>query len=243
MSVLRHIPNLITSCNLACGVLGIILALEGELVLGAYMIFAGALFDFFDGFAARMLKVHSEIGKQLDSLADMVTFGVLPGILVYTVVDLRLEALALNDLQWLKYVAFIIPVLSAIRLAKFNLDTRQSEGFIGLPTPANAIFWSGFFLSFAGAPPEQIPAWLVHPYLILCIAVVFSLLLVAEIPMFSLKFKSFGFNENRIRFIFLGICALMIVGGLLIKMPFISVPIIILLYILIANVNNAFRKQ
>lgn len=145
MTIKKHIPNAITCCNLLCGCLAIVQAFEGNLVYSAYLVGLAAIFDFFDGFAARMLKVSSPIGKDLDSLADMVTFGVVPGIVMYKLIlktiffqdDLSLPS---DHLYYLSYSAFLIPVFSAIRLAKFNNDVRQSDSFIGLPTPANAIF-------------------------------------------------------------------------------------------------------
>src|SRR5687767_11262435 len=153
----KSIPNFITCLNLLCGCIGIVFAFEGNLIWSAYMVGIAAVLDFLDGFAARMLKVYSDMGKQLDSLADMVTFGMLPGVVMYHLIYFSLEngsvSLDLSDSRlpgqhltvnpytaYLPYFAFLIPVFSAIRLARFNLDSRQSDSFIGLPTPANAIF-------------------------------------------------------------------------------------------------------
>ncbi len=145
MNIKKHIPNAITCCNLLCGCLALVQAFEGNLVYAAYLVGMGAIFDFFDGFAARMLKVSSPIGKDLDSLTDMVTFGVVPGIVMYKLILKTVFfqdgiSQASGNLYYLSYTAFLIPIFSAIRLAKFNNDARQSDSFIGLPTPANAIF-------------------------------------------------------------------------------------------------------
>ena len=134
-AIKRNVPNLITLGNLTCGLLSIVLAFEGKLEVAAAFIFFGSILDFFDGFASRLLNVSSEIGKQLDSMADMVTFGVAPGIIIY-----KLISESNNHYEFLVYAAFILPIFSAIRLAKFNIDSRQTSSFIGLPVPAAAIF-------------------------------------------------------------------------------------------------------
>lgn len=144
MYIKKNIPNAITCCNLLCGCLAIIQATNGNLLWAAYLVGMAAVFDFFDGFAARLLKVSSPIGKDLDSLADMVTFGVVPGIVMFKMIrlGLRLDKEGFDLIEenpWITYIVFMIPIFSALRLAKFNHDTRQTEAFIGLPTPANAI--------------------------------------------------------------------------------------------------------
>src|SRR6201992_858548 len=140
--VKKHVPNAITCANLFSGCIGIVLAFKGELIGASYAIFLSAIFDFFDGLASRVLKSFSGIGKDLDSLADMVSFGVLPAVIMY---QLFLEAHQIDKVSsWLNFAAFLIPVFSALRLAKFNVDTRQAENFIGLPTPANAILIASF---------------------------------------------------------------------------------------------------
>jgi len=216
-----HIPNIITLLNLICGCVGIVLAFSGELFIAAYLIWGAAIFDFFDGFAARLLKVKSSIGKELDSLADMVSFGVLPSVIMYILIEER------TDNTFLPYLAFLIAAFSALRLAKFNIDERQAESFIGLPTPANAFFMSAipFILDknfivindFLGA----------EGLIVICI--IFSILLVSNISLFSLKFKGIAWQNNAIRYIFVAIS-----GVLLLFLDVKAIPLIILLYLVLS---------
>ena len=252
VGITKHIPNFLTLCNLACGALGIIFIFEDHLLWAAAMVFVGAVFDFFDGFSARLLKVSNELGKQLDSMADMATFGVLPGILAY---KLLMITTSLGDAttgfyQYLPYIAVLIPVFSGLRLAKFNIDTRQSDSFIGLPTPANALFWSAatfiilplYMQCLELAPMTTFKSISLNPLLIASCVLLLSLLLVAELPLIALKFKNFGFADNKVRYIFIGLAILTIIGGLLIKNVFVSIPIILLLYLIISIVNNLISK-
>lgn len=196
----RHIPNAITCCNLLSGCVATMYAFEGMYPFAFAFIIAGAVFDFFDGLTARALKVSSPIGKELDSLADVITFGFAPSAMAYS--WLRECADAHLDM----FVAFIIPfaaflmaAFSALRLAKFNVDERQTSSFIGLPTPANALFWGSLVIG----SHDIVVA---HPYgwvLVLLLIGLFSWLLVAEIPMFSLKFKNLTWESNRTVYIFL----------------------------------------
>ena len=227
MNIIKHIPNTLTSCNLICGCIGIVAVFNGNLLLAPYLIWLAAIFDFFDGFAARMLKVSSPIGGELDSLADNVTFGLLPASIVYAM----LQETGLPE--WVPYLAFVIAVFSALRLAKFNVDTRQAEHFIGLPTPANALFFSSFplILDYSSLPLSFIAA----PWFLLTTAFVFSFLLVAELPLFALKFKSFRWQDNKFKYIFLIVSVLLII-----LFRFVAIPLIILLYILVSLFN---RKQ
>lgn len=268
MSVAKHIPNFITLCNLFCGCMSVVYASEGNFVWSAYFIFIATIFDFGDGLAARALKVQSEVGKQLDSLADMVTFGFAPGFLVFSLLFWFERDLANADFNTgfillsrspLSYLPFCIPVFSALRLAKFNVDENQSTEFIGLATPANALFFGGLVLalfsyyeSLSASIADQLVSWEdVHPierteriyYYFLGLSVAMSLVLVAPIRMFSFKFKNMSWSGNEVRYIFIGIALLAIVGGLLIKNVFASVPIIILLYLITSMVNNLFRKD
>ncbi|MBX3163764.1 MAG: CDP-diacylglycerol--serine O-phosphatidyltransferase [Bacteroidetes bacterium] len=216
----KHIPNIITLGNLFCGCLAIVKIFEGDLIRAAYLVGIALICDFFDGFAARLLKVTSPIGKDLDSLADMVTFGVVPGLVMFH----------LNSS--LSYFAFIIPIFSAIRLAKFNNDTRQTSSFIGLPTPANAALICSLPLA-AGENYAQLDSWAYIP-----IVLIGSLLLVAEIPLFALKFKNFAWADNKIKYIFLVLCLV-----LLVALKFAAIPLIIILYILLSIVNNIFLNK
>ena len=211
----RHVPNFLTCCNLLCGCLGIVFALEGRSVPAAYFVWIACVFDFLDGFAARMLKVGSPIGKELDSLADMVSFGLLPSIVAYKML------IAAGAPSYVPYLAFSIAVFSALRLAIFNLDERQSDSFRGLPTPANALLITALPLltgSLAG---------LLQSYWVLVAITLFSsYLLVSGIELFALKFKNFSWADNKIRFTFLSLSVL-----LLALLQLAAIPVIILLYI------------
>ena len=254
----RHIPNIITLGNLTCGILSIIQASQGNFEWSAYFIFLGLFLDFFDGFFARILKVDGEIGKQLDSLADMVTFGVAPGLLVFY---FSMMVLQFNTfitpcatdtcrllVKYLPYFSFSIPLLSAIRLAKFNVSTNQTNQFIGLPTPANAILVSSLILitlrniDFSDPIVQlgEISTDLILGLLATCF--ISSLLLNIKTPLIALKFKTFGWKGNEARFVLLGISLLVILGSLLISNIFVAVPIIILLYLIISVINN-FTKR
>lgn len=215
-------------------------AFEGNLVWAAYLVGIAAVFDFLDGFAARMLKVSSPIGKDLDSLADMVTFGVVPGAVMFMMifkVNLNSFFIALPSIAYAPlgcYSAFLIPIFSAIRLAKFNNDTRQSDSFIGVPTPANAIF----ICSLALVANEKSIGAILNPTILILISCVLSLLLVAPLPLFSLKFKSFDWKKNEIRYTFLALSLI-----LLLSLQFVGIPLIIILYIVISIINNLLLKQ
>lgn len=251
-----NLPNLFTAANLISGCLAIILAFAGRIDLAPFAIFAGALFDFFDGFIARKMKIQSEMGKQLDSLADMVTFGVAPGMIVFLMLieinmhfysgnPLRgwINAVAGGDLERLyPLIALLIPFFSLFRLAKFNLDTRQTESFIGLPTPASTLFFMSFpLVAFYGARDSEImnavSDFMFHPITICVFIIAISLLLVSEIPLFSLKFKSFGIKGNEIRYSFL-----------LISLTFIiifkawALALIVFLYLVLSILENYVLK-
>lgn len=199
----KHIPNAITCCNLISGCIAISLAFAGEHPLAMAFIIIGAIFDFFDGMSARLLHVSSDIGKELDSLADVVTFGVAPATMVYTqLYDMSYPSGLEATRCWLPYVAFVIAAFSALRLAKFNLDTRQSTSFIGLPTPANALFWSSLIVG-GGSRIEHL-SWGLP--LILALICVSCWILISEIPMFALKFKQWGWHGNEVKYIFLLTC-------------------------------------
>ena len=205
MKIVKHIPNTITSMNLLCGVLGVICTFNGQLDVAFILMLSAAVCDFCDGLAARALKAYSELGKQLDSLADMVSFGTLPALLLH-----RLMLVTQGETIWC-YAPLIIAVFSALRLAKFNIDTRQTSTFIGLPTPANALFWSSLIAGGGDWLNSLNAGWL----LLIMLIALFSYFLVCEIPMFSLKFKNFSWKSNRIRYIFLLCCLPMLLLGFL----------------------------
>lgn len=193
----KHIPNTITCLNLISGCIATYWAFQGNYELALLFIVAGAVFDFFDGMAARLLGVSSPIGKELDSLADVVTFGVAPSAMVFSF----LSSFHIH-LPFVPFLAFVIAAFSALRLAKFNLDERQTMGFIGLPTPANALFWASLIVG-CGDWLHTLP----HSAGIILLMVFISCwLLVSEIPMFALKFKQWGWSGNEIRYLFLLSC-------------------------------------
>lgn len=283
---LFSIPNIITLLNLLCGCLAIVFAFDGNLVMSAYLVGIAAVLDFLDGFVARALKQFSPIGKDLDSLADMVTFGVVPGVVMFVMLKHAMLVYAWpSDIyngmpnqfgtlwklgnaeasrSWVKfvpYIAFLIPLFSALRLAKFNNDTRQSDSFIGVPTPANSILIcslplianyrygifgaedyfglgnNGGFLSNQVVWPS--PEWIrIIPWFLIGVTLLMSYLLISEIPLFALKVKGFGWKENKIRYIFLAISLVMIV-----LLKFIALPLIIVLYVLMSVVNNMVKKR
>ncbi|MGI4728208.1 MAG: CDP-diacylglycerol--serine O-phosphatidyltransferase [Janthinobacterium lividum] len=223
----KHIPNAITCTHLFSGCAGIVFAFHGKLDFAAYAVFMAAFFDFLDGMAARLLKVHSEIGKQLDSLADMVSFGVLPSVIVFQLFQLPDSA---SNNFWI-YSAFFIAVFSALRLAKFNVDTRQSNSFIGLPTPASAMLSASFPLILI-QQNNFFSGLILNKWFLIIYIIINCWLLVAELPLLSLKFKNLTFAENSFRYILLifGIISLLI-------FKFAAIPLIILFYIILSIVQ------
>ena len=225
----KQIPNLITLCNLLCGVFSCIFAYEETLHIAAFFICLGIFFDFFDGMAARLLGVASPIGKELDSLADVVTSGVAPGMILYVILD------QISEWIWLRYLALLIPLFAAYRLAKFNLDTRQSHSFLGLPVPANALIWVGIAL-FCALPQTNDYIFSDEHTILAIVLVIVSLctdiMMISEIPMFSLKvnFKDMSWKTNRIQYIFLIICAIIIVA----TRQWYSISLIIIWYIILS---------
>lgn len=274
----RNIPNLLTLCNLLCGCIAIVFAFEGNLTWSAYLVGVACVFDFLDGLAARVLKVHSEIGKQLDSLADMVSFGVVPGVVMFQMIKSAVAYEHTSNLQFdslldlgnlltqaeppvfiLPFIAFLIPVFSSLRLAKFNIDTRQSDSFIGVPTPANALFIVSLALivplfnrslglssladllngglGMDSSGKEEI-SWLAHPYFLAGLTLISSISLIAPIPLFALKFKNFSWGDNKLRYIFLALAA-----ALLIVFQYAGIPLIIILYIVLSIINNITTRS
>lgn len=202
MGIKKHIPNTITCCNLVSGCIATTFAFAGNPKMAMFWIIMGAVFDFFDGMVARLLKVSSPIGKELDSLADDVTFGVAPSAIVFSEL-FTLQYPVLQGLQtYIPYCAFLIAAFSALRLAKFNLDDRQTTSFIGLPTPANALFWGSFIIG--GHTFIESFRWGVP--LILIMICLSCYLLVAEFPMFALKFKKWSWKGNEVKYIFILSC-------------------------------------
>jgi CDP-diacylglycerol--serine O-phosphatidyltransferase len=268
-----NIPNLFTAANLLSGVFAIILIFAGRIDLAPFAIFLGALFDFFDGFLARKLKVSSEMGKQLDSLADMVTFGIAPGLLMMVVIivtiyidgpfyDMNFQSYVRFQVQnwenavfygvpnnmdesikYLPFAALFIPFMSMFRLAKFNLDTRQTDKFIGVPTPMNTLFFTFFPLILwteyeTWKFDEGIFGYVFNSYFLVGLIILMSLLLVAELPLFALKFKHFKWKGNEIRFIFL-LTSVILIAVLLAW----SIPIIVFLQLILSVIDNKYSKK
>jgi len=233
--VKKHVPNAITCANLFSGCVGIVFAFQQNLIVAAYAVLLAAIFDFFDGFASRVLKEFSGIGKDLDSLADMVSFGVLPSVILY---ELFLQAPQIDKVSiYLNFIAFLIPVFSALRLAKFNTDSRQAEIFIGLPTPANGMLIGSFPLIIEQDP--KLTPYILNPYGLTAFAIVMCALLVAEMPLMSLKFKNRDFNKNIYRYLLLLFSAILILF-----FKFAAVPVIIFIYVALSVIqfkiaNNA----
>ena len=236
----KHIPNIITLSNLVCGTLAVWQALQGNLICAALFIFLGAFFDFFDGMTARLLHVQSAIGKVLDSLSDVVTFGVAPGFIVFSLLESVTSQM--GTMGWLKFVALLMPALSSYRLAKFNLDERQTSSFIGLPTPANAMVWAAYGIILSVSDPSRLLlfSWfdggslaelMSNPWFIGVLSVAMSISLVLEVPLFALKFKNFSWADNKVRYLFLGIDLL-----LLLFLGVYAVLVIIFFYVLLSIV-------
>ena len=219
MQITKHIPNTITSMNLLCGVLGVVFTFKGDLNIAFYLMIAGAVCDFFDGFAARLLKAFSPIGKDLDSLADLITFGMLPAMI------LNRRMIEGGMTGFLSYVPLIIVLFSALRLAKFNIDTRQSENFLGLPTPACAM-WCGSLVYAADNGVMTSVDMLHNPYFIPVASVILALLLVSEIPMISIKVKK-GSEHNPVRLRFVIICAVFAIAALILKIHGSFIPLLV----------------
>ncbi len=240
--MIKQIPNIITSLNLLCGTVAILFAVSGDLITASVFVFFGIFFDFFDGLAARLLNAHSEVGLQLDSLADMVTSGVAPGIVMLQLLSqattgayLDIGAL-FSESAWntsvfdyIPFIGLLITVASAYRLAKFNVDTRQTTSFIGLPTPANTLLILSLplILHFQNTPALE--SIILNQWMLLGLTFLSCILLNAELPLFALKFKTWDLKSNAVRYLFLLACIV-----LLVLLKFVAIPAIILLYILIS---------
>jgi len=225
----RNIPNAITCCNLISGCIAIVFALYGEVGMALLWIIIGAVFDFFDGMSARLLNVSSPIGKELDSLADDVTFGVAPSCIVFNFLSSIHQ-----HVVFLPFIAFLIAAFSALRLAKFNLDERQATSFIGLPTPANALFWGALIVSMGDKLESS-------SYLIAAVVVMIFVscyLLIAEIPLFALKFKHWGWKGNEVKYIFILTAAVMIVAPMLMGLGVIGISAAIAWYTVLSAVTS-----
>ena len=246
--MVKHIPNIITSLNILCGCVAILFAVSGELVTASIFVFTGIFFDFFDGLAARWLKAQSEVGLQLDSLADVITSGVAPAVVMVQLISLAVHGIGIGPfldttegMEWYSgrislwpLAGLLIAVGAAYRLAKFNVDTRQSESFIGLPTPANAILILSLPLILHFQHSEQLESVVLNKWFLLGMTVFSCFIMNAEIRLFALKFKTWDLKSNGIRYLFLVLC---LVAIFILK--FLALPAIIVLYFLL----SIFRKS
>jgi CDP-diacylglycerol--serine O-phosphatidyltransferase len=249
MRFTKHIPNLLTLGNLFCGTIATILAVQGEYVSAAFFVVLGILFDFFDGFVARLLKVSDELGTQLDSLADMVTSGVVPGIVMYNLLyestfssldaELIHKSVLLpisiddSSMTWVSYLGLILTLAACYRLAKFNIDTRQTDSFIGLPTPAMSLFVISLPLIVEYSNYSLITDLVQSTSFLIIVTLALGYLMNAELPLFSLKFKNYRVKENIQKYSFL-LGSVFLIGTL----KFVSIPVIIILYILNSIIGN-----
>lgn len=240
MNIKKHIPNTITLLNLLCGCIAVVFVSNDQFETAFFFVCLGIFLDFFDGFFARLFKVSGPLGLQLDSLADMVTSGVVPGFVMFKMMLSSSSAMSEGYLQYFPYLGFIITLGSCMRLAKFNIDTRQTDSFIGLPTPANALFILSLplVLEYYSEDSLMVLEILTEKWVLLLIALFSAYILNAEIPLFSLKIKKFNFKDNALQIIFLVISVL-----LLLFLQYLGVAIVIVFYVLLSVINNKFLKK
>ncbi|WP_299667462.1 CDP-alcohol phosphatidyltransferase family protein [uncultured Polaribacter sp.] len=244
----KHIPNLITLGNLFCGTLATIFAVQGNFVLAGLFVVLGILFDFFDGLAARLLNVSGELGKQLDSLADMVTSGVVPGIIMFSLLSNGVvDGFSFDESETMLWSGFkfapvqliglILTLGACYRLAKFNIDTRQSESFIGLPTPAMSLFVISLPLIQMNTDIQVVQDLIANNYFLVAITLILTYLMNAELPLFSLKLKEYSVKNNLLKYLFLLSSLLMIT-----TLQYLSIPLIIAVYIILSIISNVRKK-
>ena len=239
MTIKKHVPNAITLLNLFCGCIAMVFALNNDFEMAFYFVSLGIFLDFFDGFFARLFQVSSPLGLQLDSLADMVTSGVVPGIVMYQLLG---NSSGYPKLGWavepFPFLGFWIALGSCYRLANFNIDTRQTDSFIGLPTPANALFILSLPLVLRHSDSMLVLELLTNPWVLIAIIFLSVYLLNAEIPLFSLKIKTFSVQKNALQIGFL-VASLL----LLVFFQYAGIPLVIVFYVLLSVANNAFAKM
>jgi len=250
----KQIPNLFTLLNLLSGIIAVMFALTDKLVEAAFFVFLGIFFDFFDGFFARKLNVSGELGKQLDSLADMVTSGVAPGLVMFQLIlystkqqwFMELSYASMTSWQdysdtfyyFIPFIGLLIPLASAYRLANFNIDKRQTSSFIGLPTPALAIFVLSLPLILQYSDQQFFIDLIHNKYILIIITLLGSYLLNADIPLFSLKFKNYNWASNKVKYIFL-LLTIILLGTL----RAVAIPLVIILYVSISIIENSFSQD
>jgi len=240
MNIKKHIPNTITLLNLFCGCIAMVFVSKDQFEMAFFFVSLGIFLDFFDGFFARLFKVSGPLGLQLDSLADMVTSGVVPGYVMFKMMQNSSSYMSEGYLQFFPYLGFIITLGSCMRLAKFNIDTRQTDSFIGLPTPANALFILSLPLVLEHYSGESLMVLeiLTEKWVLLLISLFSAYILNAEIPLFSLKIKKFNFKDNVLQVIFLASSLLF-----LIFLDYLAIPLVIIFYVLLSVINNKFLKK
>ena len=238
MNIKSKIPNTITLLNLLCGCMALIFVFHRNFEIAFALVCLGIFLDFFDGFFARLFKVASPLGLQLDSLADMVTSGVAPGLVMYQLMIDNTALAGTGYMQLFPYLGLIIPLGACFRLANFNIDTRQTDSFIGLPTPANALFIMSLPLVLRYTDSMLIVEILTNKWVLLAITLFSAYIMNAEIPLFSLKVKKFNLNDNAIQIVFL-ILSL----ALLFFFRFLGIPLLILTYVLMSAISNKMQKK
>jgi len=240
MNIKKHIPNIITLLNLFCGCIAVVFVSKDQFEMAFFFVCLGIFLDFFDGFFARLFKVSGPLGLQLDSLADMVTSGVVPGFVMFKMMQSSSVYMSEGCMQFFPYLGFIITLGSCFRLAKFNIDTRQSDSFIGLPTPANALFILSLplVLEYYAGESMVVLEVLTEKWVLLLISLFSAYILNAEIPLFSLKIKKFNFKDNALQVIFL-ISAILF----LLFLDYLAIPLVIIFYVFLSVINNKFLKK
>ncbi len=236
----KHIPNFVTLLNVLCGSIAVLFAVNGHMTVTAFFVILGIFFDFFDGLLARKLKVQSELGLQLDSLADMITSGLVPGIVMFHLLSLTVDDFSLvehtdysteffSDIQWLPFLGLLITLASAYRLATFNISTNQSDSFIGLPTPANTLLIISFPLIMEHQNNDTMNTIILNPWFLIGVTLLSSFLLNSKIKLIALKFKNWSFKDNAARYLLIILAII-----LLIIFKFAGIPLIIILYVLMS---------
>ena len=248
MSIIKkNIANIITLSNLLCGLISILYAFGGHLNIASGVVILGAILDLLDGFFARLLKTHSTIGKQLDSMADLITFGVAPAIIMFQLLFLLEYNVFFNPFEnwesriaykksFIAYTALLIPLFSALRLSKFNIDKKQTHNFIGMPTPESALFLISIAVIINSYPNYFLLDYITNIKTISILIVIICFLMVSKLPLFSLKFKNYNWSENKMRYLFI-ICIII----LLWQFYFAAIPFIVILHIILSILNNLIQ--
>ena len=236
----KKIPNILTLCNLLCGVVGILFLSEGRTVEAAWIVGIALVFDTLDGVVARLMKATSPLGKELDSLADVVSFGVLPGLLGFTLIQQQQGEIAAESMQWLAYLpylAFIIPICAALRLARFNISASNNSYFTGLPVPPPAIFFAALTLICTCSALPYAFQWVLHPYALIAFAWILSLLMVSSVKMYAIKIDP----STPRKYIVLAVVILILMGLMMVFLQYSALPIIISLYVIANILTGCFK--